>query len=68
MIEHKHLVGEIKQEIALVGDREGWYPCDGREMPTELKTNELVMGILKKYGCRLPDLRPEKWFIYLGGK
>ena len=60
-------VGTIIQEYALVGDRKGWYPCDGREVPTELKTDELVMSILEKYGHRLPDLRPGKWFIYLGG-
>lgn len=63
----RYPIGAIIQEIALIGDGKGWYPCNGEEVPKELTNDESVMSILEKYGHRLPDLRPGKWFIYLGG-
>ena len=49
---------------------DGWYFCDGREMPKEYIGNKTVEEVVNTYGTprsmRLPDMRPERYAIYLG--
>lgn len=62
----KPKIGDIEY---LKGDTvpEGWYICDGRELPKSVLSDKDVADLMDKYGG-LPDMRPAKAVIYLGGK
>lgn len=51
-------------------EEDGWYFCDGREMPKEFIGNKAVEELINTYGTpgsmRLPDMRPKRYAIYLG--
>jgi hypothetical protein len=49
------------------GIPKGWYICDGRELPKSVLSDKDVADLMDKYGG-IPDMRPAKVIIYLGGK
>ena len=49
------------------GIPKGWYICDGRELPKSMLSDKDVADLMDKYGG-IPDMRPAKVIIYLGGK
>lgn len=62
----KPKIGDIEY---LKGDTvpDGWYLCDGSELPRGLLSEQDFRDFMSRYGG-LPDMRPAKAVVYLGIK